>query len=124
MKTKYIAYWITTLLIAFVFLSGGVGELMRPAPLMEGMRRLGYPDYQVTILGVWKILGGIAVLLPRTPLLKEWAYAGMFFDLSGALASHAFVGEMPKIPVLLVILCILVASWALRPSGRKLTNVI
>jgi uncharacterized membrane protein YphA (DoxX/SURF4 family) len=121
MKTRLIAYWITTALTAFVFLSGGAGELARPASLMQGMAHLGYPAYFVTILGVWKILGGITVLAPRLPLLKEWAYAGMFFDLTGATASHASVGDpVAKIVTPLIILCIVIASWALRPDSRKL----
>lgn len=120
MKTRQIAYWITTALVAFVFLSGGAGELSRPASLMEGMARLGYPAYFVTILGVWKILGGIAVLIPRFPRLKEWAYAGMFFDLSGAAVSHAMCGEQGKIAAPVIILGIVIASWALRPQSRRL----
>ncbi len=120
MKTRLILYWIATALTAFVFLSGGAGELSRPAPLMEGMARLGYPAYFVTILGVWKILGGIAILIPKTPRLKEWAYAGMFFDLSGAAVSHAVCGEQSKIAAPLIILAIVIASWTLRPQSRKL----
>jgi len=121
MKTRIIFYWIATALTAFVFLSGGVGELMRPAAVMEGMAHLGYPAYFVTILGVWKLLGGIAVLLPKTSLLKEWAYAGMFFDLSGAAASHASVGDPPlKVATPIIILGIVIASWALRPASRRI----
>ncbi len=121
MKTRLIVYWIATALTAFVFLSGGAADLARPAAVMEGMTHLGYPVYFVTILGVWKILGGIAILLPRTPLLKEWAYAGMFFDLSGASASHASVGDpLLKIATPLIIAAIVVASWALRPAGKTL----
>lgn len=88
---------------------------------MEGMTHLGYPAYFVSILSVWKTLGGVAVLAPRLPRLKEWAYAGMFFDLSGAAASHASVGDPAgKIATPLVILGIVAASWALRPESRKL----
>jgi hypothetical protein len=121
MKTRGIAYWVTTGLTAFVFLSGGAADLARPSSVMEGMTHLGYPAYFVTILGVWKILGGIAVLAPRLPRLKEWAYAGMFFDLTGASASHAAVGDpVGKIVTPLIILAIVMASWALRPESRKL----
>ena len=121
MKTRLIAYWIATALTAFVFLSGGAVDLARPEFAMEGMRHLGYPDYFALILGAWKVLGGIAVLLPGTPRLKEWAYAGMCFDLSGAAASHASVGDpLAKIATPLVLLCIVAASWALRPESRKL----
>jgi uncharacterized membrane protein YphA (DoxX/SURF4 family) len=88
--------------------------------VMEGMTQLGYPAYFVLILGVWKVLGGVAVLIPRFPLLKEWAYAGMLFDLSGASASHASVGDpAAKIATPLIILGIVATSWALRPESRK-----
>jgi uncharacterized membrane protein YphA (DoxX/SURF4 family) len=119
-----IGYWIATALTAFVFLSGGAGELARPAALMAGMAHLGYPAYFVTILGVWKILGGLVVLAPRLSRVKEWAYAGMFFDLTGAAASHASVGDPPaKIATPLLILCIVIASWALRPASRKVATL-
>src|SRR5258708_2656379 len=93
MKTRRIAYWVTTGLTAFALLAGGAAALARPASLMEGMTHLGYPAYFVGILGVWKVLGGVAVLAPRLPRLKEWAYAGMLFDLPGAAASHAALGD-------------------------------
>jgi hypothetical protein len=119
--TRRIAYWLTTGLTAFVFLSGGVADLARPDSVMEGMTHLGYPAYFVTILGAWKVLGGVAVLAPRLPRLKEWAYAGMAFDLTGAAASHAAVGDPAgKVVVPLVILGIVMASWALRPECRRL----
>ena len=123
MKTRYIAYWITTALTAFVFLSSGPFELARPPSLMQGMAHLGYPAYFVTILGVWKILGGIVILAPRLPRVKEWAYAGMLFDLTGATASHASVGDpVAKIVTPLIILGIVMASWALRPESRRLRD--
>ncbi|HEX4056254.1 MAG TPA: DoxX family protein [Tepidisphaeraceae bacterium] len=123
MKIRHIAYWVTTGLVAFVFLSGGVGELIRPAALVKGMTHLGYPVYFVSILGVWKVLGGVAVLAPRLPRLKEWAYAGMLFDLTGAAVSHATVGDpVGKIATPLIILGIVIASWALRPESRRLRD--
>ena len=121
MKIRPIAYWVTTALTAFVFLSGGATDLARPDFLMEGMTKLGYPPYFVLILGAWKVLGGIVVLTPRLPRLKEWAYAGMIFDLTGAAASHAAVGDpTSKIVTPLIITGIVMASWVLRPEGRKL----
>ena len=109
MKTRRIAYWVTTGLTAFVFLSGGAAELARPS--------------SVSILGVWKVLGGVAVLAPRLPRLKEWAYAGMLFDLTGAAASHAALGDPAgKIVTPLIILGLVTASWALRPESRKLRD--
>ena len=123
MTMRRIAYWVTTVLTAFVFLSGGAADLARPAFLMEGMTHLGYPAYFVIILGAWKVLGGLAVLAPRSPRLKEWAYAGMLFDLTGAAASHAAVGDPAgKIAAPLIILGIVAASWALRPESRQLRD--
>jgi uncharacterized membrane protein YphA (DoxX/SURF4 family) len=123
MKTRRIAYWVTTGLTAFIFLSGGAADLARPSSVMEGMTHLGYPAYFVGILGVWKVLGGVAVLAPRLPRLKEWAYAGMLFDLTGAAASHAAVGDPAgKIAAPLIIFGLVTASWALRPESRKLRD--
>ncbi len=122
---RTIAYWITTALTAFVFLSGGAVDVARPPFATDGIVHLGYPVYFMVILGVWKILGGIAVLLPGTARLKEWAYAGMMFNLTSAAASHASVGDGPgEIATPLVILAIVMASWALRPASRVLGGPI
>src|SRR5690349_12739631 len=93
MKSRTIAYWVATALTAFVFLSGGVVDVGRFDFAAKGITELKYPLYVMTILGIWKILGGIVVLLPRLPLLKEWAYAGMTFNLTGAAASHLMHGD-------------------------------
>jgi hypothetical protein len=123
MKTRQLADWVTTGLTAFVLLSGGVAGRGRPSFVMEGMTHVGYPAYFVSILGLWKVLGGVAVLAPRFPRLKEWAYAGMLFDLPGAAASHAAVGDPAgKIAAPLIISGIVMASWALRPESRKLRD--
>ena len=125
MRTRLIAYWVTTALTAFAFLSGGVMDVVQPPDLLKGMTDLGYTAYFTTILGVWKVLGGITVLVPGFPRLKEWAYAGMFFDLSGAAASHAAVGDpVAKIVTPLILLGIVMASWALRPASRTLGGTI
>jgi uncharacterized membrane protein YphA (DoxX/SURF4 family) len=124
MMMRGIAYWVATGLTAFVFVSGGAADVARPGFVMEGMTHLGYPAYFVSILGVWKLLGGLAVLAPRFPRLKEWAYAGMAFDLTGAAASHAACGDPAgKVVAPLVILGIVAASWALRPESRRLRDV-
>jgi uncharacterized membrane protein YphA (DoxX/SURF4 family) len=123
MKARAIGYWVCTALIALSNLSGGIGELMRPPQVMEGMTHLGYPPYFVLILGVWKILGAIAIVIPGLALLKEWAYAGMIFDLTGASASHIASGDdLRHILVPLVLAGLVVASWALRPDSRKVTR--
>lgn len=121
MTPRLIAYWTATALVAFVFLSGGAADVARPAFAADGMTHLGYPLYFMVILGVWKLLGGAAVLAPGLPRLKEWAYAGMVFDLTGAAASHASVGDpAAKVVAPLVIAGIVAASWALRPASRTL----
>ncbi|WP_165250426.1 DoxX family protein [Paludisphaera soli] len=124
MDKRKIAYWAATGITAFVFLAGGAADLIRPAEVVKGMAELGYPAYFLLILGVWKVLGGLVVLAPGTPLLKEWAYAGMIFDLTGASASHAAVGDpTAKAVIPLVIAAVVMASWALRPASRRLPGV-
>src|SRR6185312_8341894 len=123
MNGKNIGYWITTALVALTFLSGGVMDASRNADVQAGMSHLGYPLYFALILGVWKFLGGVAILAPGFARLKEWAYAGIAFDLTGAAFSHASSGDGPgKIITPLVILAIAAASWALRPASRKLAS--
>jgi len=121
MKAQAVGYWICTVLIALSFLSGGAVYLLRVPQAVEGVIQLGYPAHFVTILGIWKVLGGIAVLLPGFALLKEWAYAGMIFDLTGAAAAQAVAGDDPRhILTPLALAVLVVASWALRPESRKL----
>jgi len=121
MKTRNIVYWIATALTAFSFLSGGVMYLIRAEPVMEGIALVSYPTYFLSILGVWKLLGGLAVLAPKLPLLKEWAYAGMVFNLTGAAASHAFSGHgIVEILTPIFVLVFVVLSWWLRPASRRL----
>jgi uncharacterized membrane protein YphA (DoxX/SURF4 family) len=119
-KPKTIAYWITTGLFAAAFLASGGAELASAPAVVTAMRGLGYPPYFLTILGMWKVLGAGALLVPGLPRLKEWAYAGVFFDLTGAAASHALSGDPPgKIATPLVFLVVAAASWALRPPSRS-----
>ncbi|MCE9552824.1 MAG: DoxX family protein [Planctomycetes bacterium] len=123
MKAKLIAYWITTILFCAAMGFGGVADLLRHESVREVLARLHYPEYLATILGVAKVLGVIALLLPGTRRLKEWAYAGFTFDLLGAFASHAFSGDPIKEmfpPVIL--LAIGAASYLLRPASRRLPD--
>lgn len=119
MEPRKLGYWAATGLLAAAFVMGGIGDLVHAAPVMEGMRALGYPAYFATILGTWKVLGALAILAPRFPRLKEWAYAGMVFDLTGAVASHLAVGEAGKIAAPIVLLGLVYASWALRAPDRQ-----
>lgn len=119
MPKKTLGYWSATALTAFVYLVGGTVDVMRPPFLIEEIAHLGFPAYFMVILGTWKILGGIVVLLPRMPIVKEWAYAGMTINLTGAAIAHAVVGDPPgEIATPLVILAIVATSWALRPADR------
>ncbi|MDT7816757.1 MAG: hypothetical protein QOJ42_6673 [Acidobacteriaceae bacterium] len=125
MKGKMIAYWITTILVAFFIGSGGAAQVAQYLGNRHGVvPLLGYPMYFFGILGFWKVLGAIAILVPRYPRLKEWAYAGIFFDLTGAAASCAAVGGYGAygfhVIAPLVITGLTVASWALRPESRTI----
>jgi hypothetical protein len=118
-----IIYWISTIWLALGMLSTGAVQLFKGqtgAGGMDSITQLGYPVYILTILGVWKILGTVAVLIPKFPLLKEWAYAGFFFAMSGAIFSHLAVGDPLKelFPASLLLI-LTVVSWYLRPVDRK-----
>ena len=122
-RARSITYWTTTILVAFFIGGGGVAQVLQvPATVNGFVHILHYPRYFVTILGVWKVLGPIAILVPRFPRLKEWAYAGIFFDLTGAAASNAAVGGYGAygfhIIAPLIIAGLATASWALRPQSR------
>ena len=121
MKWKLIAYWICTGIIALCIGSGGLLQVLRVPQNVEGMTALGYPLHFIVLLGVWKVLGALTLLAPRLPLVKEWAYAGIFIDLSGAVvASAANAGPAFHIIAPTVLIGILAASWALRPESRRL----
>jgi hypothetical protein len=123
-KRDKIIYWISTAWLALGMLSTGIVQLQKLQADVDLMTRLGYPIYFLTMLGIWKILGVVAVLIPKFPLLKEWAYAGFFFAMSGALFSHIASGSpMSDIfpPLLLIILT--VVSWYFRPADRKTISV-
>jgi hypothetical protein len=91
----------------------------------QEIARLGYPAYFMNILGVWKILGAIVILAPRTPVLKEWAYAGMVFDISSAIFSHmALLDGCLKVIIPVALLFVVALSWSLRPHSRKLNSAM
>ena len=127
-KRNKIIYWIATIWLSLGMLSTGVVQLLKlkgngPGSL-ESMTHFGYPAYFVTILGVSKILGVVALLIPKFPLLKEWAYAGFFFMMSGAIFTHIAAGSsMSEIFPSLLLLILIVVSWYFRPSDRKIVSV-
>lgn len=123
-KRNKIIYWISTIWLALGMLSTGIVQLFQGREGvggMDDMARLHYPVYLLSLLGVWKIAGVVALLIPRFPLLKEWAYAGFFFIVSGAIFSHIASGDPAgkSLPALLL-LFLIVVSWYFRPAGRKI----
>jgi uncharacterized membrane protein YphA (DoxX/SURF4 family) len=120
-KTKTIIYWATTAVLGFVLLSGGIAHLAQQPDGVAALAQLGYPAYLLVILGVWKIAGGLVLLAPRFPRLKEWAYAGAVFDLTGAAASHLARGNaVHHVIVPLVLSFVALVSWSTRPAPRAL----
>ncbi len=123
-KRNKIIYWVATIWLALGMTSTGIVQILRIDEEMEMMAHLGYPDYLPIILGVWKILGVVVVLSPRLPLVKEWAYAGFFFVMSGAIVSHLVVGDgLIELfgPSLLILLT--VVSWYFRPKSKKIVQM-
>jgi hypothetical protein len=119
-KAKSVGYWVTTGLLVFC-MTGGIFELLRLQPTMDGITRLGYPAYIIPALGLGKVLAILAILWPGLPRLKEWAYAGIFFNMLGAIVSHVAQHDATwSIAVTVTIAAITLASWALRPQGRTL----
>lgn len=123
-KRNKIIYWISTLWLALGMASTGIVQLLGVKEETEMMAHLGYPSYFLTILGVWKILGVIAILIPKFIVLKEWAYAGFFFAMSGAILSHIASHDAIKeiFPALLLLVLTLV-SWCFRPANRKMSTI-
>ncbi len=130
-KRNKIIYWISTLWLALGMTSTGIVQLLKmkaegavAPPGVEGIIHLGYPVYFLTILGAWKILGVVALLIPKFPLLKEWAYAGFFFTMTGAIYSHIAVSD-PVIELFpsLLLLILTVLSWYFRPADRNFISV-
>jgi len=118
-----IIYWVATLWLSLGMVSTGLVQLLQLEAELQKMNALGYAPYFLSIIGIWKLLGVVAVLLPKFALLKEWAYAGFFFLMSGAIFSHLAVGDAAVNyfgPVLLLVLT--VVSWYFRPDDRKLVQ--
>jgi hypothetical protein len=121
-KAKTIGYWITTGLLVFC-MTGGVFELLGLKTTIEGITRLGYPPYIIPALGLGKVLAILAILWPGLPRLKEWAYAGILFNMIGATVSHVACNDAAwSIVVTVTVAAITLASWALRPQNRRLPS--
>jgi hypothetical protein len=126
-RGKTVAYWVATTLLVFSILSGGLAEFLQVPGNVQGIVLLGYPTYFISLIGLWKVLGAIAISAPRFPRLKEWAYAGIFFNVTGAAASHVIMGDYGAyafhVVVDLVLAALVIVSWALRPPSRVLGTI-
>jgi hypothetical protein len=120
MNSKLTAYWLVTGIVVVAFVIPGIGNLVHSTQIARDMAHLGYPNYFLNILGTWKVLGAIAIIAPGFGRLKEWAYAGMIFDLTGAAISRAVSGDgaVGIVPPL-AIAALVITSWALRPRSRQ-----
>jgi hypothetical protein len=120
-NSRTIAYWAVTAVVALALAGGAIAQLSGAASTVAVFQHLGYPAYVATLIGFWKGLGLVALLVPRFERLKEWAYAGMFFNFTGAAVSHVAAGDaLGQVLPPLVILGFVMASWALRPASRRL----
>lgn len=124
-KRNKIIYWVSTIWLALGMISTGIVQLFRVKEDVDFIIQMGYPDYFLTIIGTWKILGAVAVLIPKFTLLKEWAYAGFFFIMSGAVFSHIATGNsMNEIFPAVLLLALTVISWYFRPANRKIIPLV
>lgn len=123
-KRTKIIYWVATIWLALGMTSTGIVQIIKMEEEVANFRNLGYPIYFMTIIGIWKLMGVVAILMPKYPLLKEWAYAGFFFAMSGAIISHLAIGDEALTlfgPLLLLVLTVI--SWYLRPADRKINTL-
>lgn len=125
-KRNKIIYWIATIWLALGMVSTAIVQLFKGKEGQGGVdmiKHLGYPVYLLTLLGIWKILGVVAVLIPKFPLLKEWAYAGFIFAMTGAIFSHIAVGDsVSELFPSLLLSILVVISWYFRPADRKINS--
>ena len=119
-RWRPVGYWLATAAVAGELALGGIWDIARLPFVADLVTHLGYPSYFLVLLGTWKVLGAVALLIPGRPLLKEWAYAGAFFTYTGAIASHLTTGyALGEVGVLAVLTILTMASWALRPPSRR-----
>lgn len=120
-KRNKIIYWVSTSWLALGMISTGIVQLLRMEDEVARMTHLGFPSYSLLLLGGWKIAGVVAVLIPRFPLLKEWAYAGFFFNMTGALMAHIALGDpITELFPAMLLLVLTMVSWYFRPDHRRL----
>jgi hypothetical protein len=120
-RRRLIWYWVVTVPVVAEMAVGGIWDIARLSFVATLVTHLGYPSYFLVLLGTWKVLGACAMVVPRQPLLKEWAYAGAFFTYTGAIVSHLTTGyDVGEVGLLAVMTTLTVLSWALRPASRRL----
>jgi len=120
-RRNNIIYWTATIFLSVGMLAGGIQQMLQIGGYNEIVTKLGYPLYLLSIIGTCKILGVIVILIPDYKLVKEWAYAGFFFVMTGAAISHLLAGQplIDAIPALVLLVAIII-SWSFRPANRKL----
>ena len=123
-QRKLVWYWIITAVLSFFIFSGGLAQALQLPGVLQGFKPLGYPAYFISLIGIWKMLGVIAILIPKFRLLKEWAYAGLFFTMTGAVISHIASGDVkPQLIAPIVFAVFTLLSWYLRPANRKIAPI-
>lgn len=121
MRAQQLVYAVSTVIAVAAFVGSGLANFFHADHVAHDMARLGYPPYFMSVLGTWKVLGAVAIAVPRLSRAKEWAYAGMIFDLTGAAVSRAAVGDsVGTVVAPLAVAVIVVVSWASRPATRML----
>ncbi len=119
-RWRAVGYWLATLPVVAELGLGGIWDITRIPYVRDLVTHLGYPSYFLVLLGTWKVLGAIALIIPGRPLLKEWAYAGAFFVYTGAIVSHLTKGyDVGEVGLLAIMTALTVLSWALRPPSRR-----
>ena len=125
LRFRSAGYWLATAAVVGELGLGGIWDIARLPFVRDLVTHLGYPSYFLVLLGTWKVLGAVALLVPRRALLKEWAYAGAFFTYTGAIVSHLTTGyDLTEVGLLAVLAALTVVSWALRPPSRRMHHSI
>jgi hypothetical protein len=120
MRYRSVGYWLATVPVVAELGLGGVWDIARLPFVRDLATYLGYPSYFLVLLGSWKVLGAVVLIVPRRALLKEWAYAGAFFTYTGAIVSHLTTGyDLGEVGLLAVLTTLTALSWALRPPSRR-----
>ena len=122
MKRRHI-YLASTAVLVLETVAGAFSDLAHIPYVVQDVRSIGYPTYVLYIVGVWKVLAVGALLWPRLPRLREWAYAGVFFELFGAFESHVLAGDhLSKYAAPLAFSILTLVSWWVQP-GRALPRI-